>query len=241
MVTNGAATMSGPQLAALDALVVALKAASLFTTSKIAKLYLGALHDQIAAKIDLIGATSIMTQGTGGGGSVPWVAYAGWNPASVTNRGLNCQVNPSTATSQNSAGSFVYLGSNSADTTNDVQGDPLTGFGLSVRASSVNCRTHSANQSFMSLGTLVPGFYGVMRTASTTTKLYGPNGAQLGSTNAVVSVAPTSTGWYLGGAAFSGSTADRTVKAHGLTTGLSDAEVLALCNALTTFMTDFHA
>jgi hypothetical protein len=80
-----------------------------------------------------------------------------------------------------------------------------------------------------------------MRTASTTTRLYGPDGALMNSNNTVVSATlPVSTAWYLGSATGS-ITADRAIAVHGITTGLNGTEVLALRNALNTFLTNFHA
>jgi hypothetical protein len=183
-----------------------------------------------------------MTQVTGGGASnVPFTAYSGWNPGAVTNRALNCQVNPSTETTQDSAGLFLVIGNTATSSNNDLSGGPI-GFGISVRSGgTVQSRIHAASNQTWTGNTITTGFYAVMRTASTTTRLYGPDGALMNSNNTVVSATlPVSTAWYLGSATGS-ITADRAIAVHGITTGLNGTEVLALRNALNTFLTNFHA
>lgn len=234
----GAASMSAAQSAAVDRLVADLKAAGLFTPAKIVRLYLGALHDEIAARTDLMNPGVHMVQSTAGGAvPVSWTVGQGWNPQNVNNSGLDCGASPAALTGQNSAGLFVWLGALSDDPQFDLVSADGT-FGLRVLTGSARALVHAgSNQNFAGLS-LAPGFYAAQRTTASATTLYGPDGTAL-ATNGAASVTPTATSLWLGAGGGAGGTADRPVRAHGLTCGLTSAETRALRDALATFLATF--
>jgi hypothetical protein len=241
--TNGGASMSGPQSVAVNDFVLALKAASLFTTAKIARLYLGAVNGPIAAKIDLMDQTTSMVQGTiingGSWSDVTWTAYVGWDPANIANRGLNMYVDPSTATTQNSAGIFAYMAETTVDAEMDFS-ESVGTFGFRVQSTALRSWLHNTTNQNLTGLTNVAGFYAVMRTASNVTKFYGVAGTQVGSNNTTASITPTAVSLWLGSPTAT-ATADRAISIHGVTTGLNDAEVLALRNACVAFLAAFTA
>jgi hypothetical protein len=230
----GGGTMTTPQAQALDAFYVAAKASAWW--AKVKRLYVGGMHDQIASSIDFTDQTTTLTQ-IGNTGNCTWTLDVGWSAGGNQGCGLDMHADPSALTTQNDICLFYWCPDFSltagTSSTADIQSSDGTVRTRINEAGSAQTRLHAgSNQTKTSLSTTA-GFRAVSRTASTTTKWYKGDGTQDGTTGTTASQAMSATNLYMF-AAVSGSTAARTLLVSGIATGLSDAEVLGLRDALNT-------
>lgn len=234
---NGGGSWSSSKKGALNNLYISLKANGLLS-GKLRCFFIGASVDSVSGLVDLVDQTTLATQSTAPGSTaVPWTA-AGWNPGNVNTRGLNLQCNPSTETSQNDIGLFVWMNSLSSDAQFDITSADGT-VGMYVQSSAMRAKLHTTTNQNLTGLTNTTGFYAVNRTGATTTTFYGPAGTALAAANSVASATPTATQCWLGSPAGSGTNADRDVGAHGLFTGMTGADIANLRGALVTFFTEF--
>ncbi len=232
MAALAANPMPTAQIQTLDAFFVTAKASSWWP--KVRRLYVGGLHDEHAATIDLRDQTTLLTQASNV--LVTWGSKIGWGTGAASGAGLDLRFNPAAGLPAQSVALFLWCNDFSIGGTSsssfDMQSADLT---LRLRQNDAGNLRACVNTTVFQTRTPVsatPGFRCVSRTAEKVTTFYDAAGAVIAPVDQTTTGnAVTATSLFLF-APGSGSTSARRIQVAGVSEGLSGPEVLGLRNAL---------